>query len=322
MTADPPSAPERARLLRQRIRTAAARLATAGIAAPTTDATTLAEFALGVRRLDPLHPPHLDDSFEEQFAALIERRCRREPLQLITGSAPFRFLDLAVGPGVFVPRPETEWVTEQGVEFLRGGHQAEQPGAVVLDLCSGSGAIALSIAHEVPGARVTAVERAPAAARTIQANAHRLEVPVEVLCADVRTPGLVDTWAGVTDLVISNPPYIPPDGVPVDPEVREYDPPEALYGGGADGLALPRAVIAVAARALRSGGLFVMEHAEDQGGAVRRAVAATGCFTTIETRADLSGRDRMVVAVRAGQTGAEETPKPRIQQFVTDFASE
>src|SRR5699024_7370753 len=168
-----------ARTLRSRIAAAAEQLSAAGVCAPQADATALAEFALGVPRLDPLHPPVLDAAFERRYRELLRRRCAREPLQLITGSATFRYLDLQVRPGVFLPRPETEWVTEEALVALREGGTGGSSAPVVLDLCSGSGAIALSIAQEVPTARVTAVELCEAAVATIQHNARRLALGVE-----------------------------------------------------------------------------------------------------------------------------------------------
>jgi len=295
------TAQERARALRIQVEAGAERLAAAGVPSPRADAAALAAYALGTEALDVLQPPELDPGFEQRYQALIDRRSRREPLQLITGRAAFRYLDLQVRPGVFLPRPETEWVTEQAITALRTA-ASTRPAPVVLDLCSGTGAIALSIAHEVPEAQVLAVEVSEAAVATIEDNAGRHHLELQVLHGDVRNEHLVDPWQSGADVVISNPPYIPPGGVPVDPEVREYDPAPALYGGGADGLEVPCAVIAAAARTLRPGGTFVMEHGADQGEQVRELVRSCGAFTDIETRRDLAGRDRMVVACRIGPT--------------------
>jgi len=295
------TAQERARALRTRLDAATARLAAAGVPSPQADAAALAAYALGTEGLDVLQPPELDPGFEQRYQELIDRRSRREPLQLITGRATFRYLDLRVRPGVFLPRPETEWVTEQAITALRTA-ASSRPAPVVLDLCSGTGAIALSIAHEVPEAQVLAVEVSEAAVATIEGNAGRHHIELQVLHGDVREEELLRPWQAGADVVISNPPYIPPGGIPVDPEVREYDPAPALYGGGADGLEVPRAVVAGAARTLRPGGTFVMEHGADQGEQVREVVRACGAFTDIETRQDLTGRDRMVVACRIGPT--------------------
>src|SRR5699024_4866033 len=155
-------------------------------------------------------------AFGQRYQELIDRRCRREPLQLITGTAPFRYLDLQVRPGVFLPRPETEWVTEQAITALRA---AATPRPVVLDLCSGTGAIALSLAHEVPAAQVIAVELSEPAVATIEHNARRHRLQVQVLHGEVRDEHLLQPWQASAEVVISNPPYIPPGGIPVDPEV-------------------------------------------------------------------------------------------------------
>lgn len=295
----PSDATERSRRLRQRIAAATADLGTAGVATPEADATILAEFALGISRLNPLDPPQLDAAFEQHYQELIERRRRREPVQLITGSTTFRYLELTVAPGVFIPRPETEWVTEQAIRMLRQEPASGAEHPVVLDMCGGTGAIGLAIAQEVPGARVSLVEVDPVAVAAIEANARRNRLSVTVLCGDVGDPTLLGASEAAADVVISNPPYIPPDGVPIDAEVRDYDPAAALYGGGQDGLQVPRSVVRAAARVLRPGGGFVMEHGADQGEEVRAIVADHGGFTAIETCTDLTGRDRMVLAVRS-----------------------
>ena len=181
---------------------------------------------------------------------------------------------------------------------------------VVVDLCTGSGAIALAVATEVPAAWVHAVELSESAVGTARSNvaaAGLLAHPLDLRRGDAAT-AFADL-AGAVDVVVSNPPYIPPDAVPQDPEVRDHDPDLALYGGGADGLAVPRAVVATAARLLRPGGLLVMEHAEVQAAAVRAAVAATGAFGPATTRVDLTGRDRMATARRLGRGGALSRPQ-------------
>ncbi len=175
---------------------------------------------------------------------------------------------------------------------------------MVADLCAGSAAIALAVADEVPGALVHAVELDSDAyawaARNVSACAAGKRV--HLVRGDART-ALADLDASL-DVVVSNPPYIPPGAVPIDPEVHEHDPEVALYGLGPDGLTVPRGVLAAAARLLRPGGLLVMEHAEVQADAVRAAVRATGAFTAVRTLADLTGRDRMVVARRAAGPAA------------------
>lgn len=293
------------------VRRAAAILADAGVPSPRADAELLLAHALGVERSEvaravvmgtPLvaigHPdgPHT-------YADLVVRRASREPLQHLTGHAPFRYLDLVVGPGVFVPRPETEQVAQVAVDEARA-RVAERGSALVLDLCTGSGAIALAVATEVPGARVVAVEldeRAYSwAARNIATVLSTTGVGVDLVRGDARRAlaggpegGGLD---GACDVVVANPPYVPSDALPRDPEVARYDPAVALYGLGPDGLEVPRGVTAAAARLLRPGGLYVMEHAEVQAAAARTMVDAHGGFEPATTRIDLTGRPRMVVA--------------------------
>lgn len=317
MSADQATGTRPAPGLRALVEGATRLLAEAGVGSPRHDATALAAHVLGLPRLDLVLPPPVPAGFAADFAAVVERRRRREPLQHIVGSTTFRYLTLHVEPGVFVPRPETEVVAQVAVdEAARLIDLGREP--VVVDLCCGAGGIALSVTTEVPGARVTAVDAAPAAVALTRRNAAATMVPGAVdpvvLAADVRAEDLLADLTGRVDVLVSNPPYIPPDAVPVDPEVRDHDPDLALYGGGADGLQVPRAVIAAAARLLVPGGLLVMEHAEVQGPAVRRAAAATGAFVDVDTRPDLTGRPRMVVARRAtlaGSPGPEPGPAAR-----------
>ena len=280
--------------LRELVQAATAVLTGAAVPSPAVDARALAAHALGTDRLDLVLAPDPTPEFVTRYAQLVERRRRREPLQHITGSASFRYLELSVGPGVFVPRPETELVAEAAIEAAR----AVSGPPLVVDLCSGSGAIALALAQEVPAAEVVAVELAEEAVRAIGANAERLGLPVRVVQADVTAASTAADLDGQVHVLVANPPYIPPDAVPQDPEVRDHDPDLALYGGGVDGLDLPRAVVRAATRLLRGGGVLVMEHAEVQAASVRQLVAATGVFTEVHTRTDLTGRDRMVVATR------------------------
>lgn len=277
---------------------AATILADAGVGSPEHDARELLAFALGVDRL-PFDLEALDDATAARFDALIARRAAREPLQHLTGSTVFRYLTLEVRPGVFVPRPETEVVAQVAIDEASALAAAGgQP--LVVDLCCGTGPIALSIATEVPTARVVAVDASAAAVDLTRANAAAAGASaVRVEQGDVWDADVLEDLNGTVDVLISNPPYIPPGAIPIDPEVRDHDPAEALFGGGPDGLEIPRAVLAAASRLLKSGGLLVMEHAEVQGEEAREAAAATGAFAQIETRADLTGRDRMVVARRA-----------------------
>src|SRR5699024_6685579 len=232
--------------LRELVQAATAVLTGAGVPSPGVDARALAAHVLGTDRLDLVDPPEPGPQFMSRYAELVERRRRREPLQHITGRAPFRYLELTVWPGVFVPRPETELVAEAAIEAARG--YGSRP--LVVDLCSGSGAIALALAQEVPGAQVVAVELGEQPVRAITENAGRLGLQVQVVQADATAATTLADLAGAVDVVVANPPYIPPDAVPQDLEVREHDPDLALYGGGPDGLEVPRGVLATATRLL------------------------------------------------------------------------
>lgn len=302
--------------LRQALREAAATLATAGVPSPMVDAELLAAFALARERGQAVSRGELQAAIVLGAAApagladLVVARARRIPLQHLTGVAPFRGLELAVGPGVFIPRPETEQVAQVAIDEARAV-VAESGRALVVDLCTGSGAIALAVAQEVAGATVHAVELDAEAygwaARNVEAVADR----VVLLRADARTA--LTSLDGLVDVVVSNPPYVPPGAVPVDPEVAEHDPAVALYGLGPDGLEVPRGIIAAAARLLRPGGLLVMEHAEVQAVAAREAVRRTGAFEQIATAEDLTGRARMVVARRAPVEADPPTTQPDVE---------
>lgn len=283
-------------------------LAEAGVGSPRHDATALAAYALGLPRLDLVLAPPVPEGFTEEFAGLVERRRSREPLQHIVGSTVFRYLTLRVEPGVFVPRPETEVVAQVAVdEAARIAAEGRSP--LVVDLCCGAGGIALSVDTEVPGARVVAVDASPEAVGLTRHNHGAAgSGTMRVELGDVRDPALLAELDGTVDVLVSNPPYIPPDAVPVDPEVRDHDPDLALYGGGVDGLEVPRAVLAAAARLLVPGGLLVMEHAEVQDAAARADAEATGAFEAVESRPDLTGRPRMLVARRRADATPGEGP--------------
>ncbi len=267
-----------------------------GIASPDADAVELAAFALGcdaaeVRRRVVLREP-ADAAFLDRFDGLVEERLARVPLQHLTGRAYFRRLTLAVGPGVFVPRPETEVTAGLAIEAARAAGEAP----VVVDLCTGSAAIALAVADEVPKARVHAVELAPEAHAWAAQNVERLALAVDLRLGDATSA--FDDLEGAVDVVVSNPPYIPDGAVPVDPEVRDHDPEVALYGRSRDGLAVPLAVAARAAVLLREGGVLVMEHADEQGESLPAALRAAGEWEAVTDHRDLAGRPRTTVAVR------------------------
>ncbi|KQX69692.1 peptide chain release factor N(5)-glutamine methyltransferase [Angustibacter sp. Root456] len=284
--------------LAQAVREATARLQRAGVSSARHDAEALAAHVLG-RPLGDVRLAVLrgdDVTLGERFTALVDERCRRVPLQHLTGTAPFRGVDLAVGPGVFVPRPETEVVAQPAVDEAQRILTAEGRSAVVVDLCTGSGAIAIAVAREVPHAEVHAVELDAQALAWAQRNvaAHAPRVDLRQGDAATACPDL----EGVCDVVVSNPPYVPPDCVPVDPEVRDHDPEVALYGRGPDGLQVPRQVIARAAELLAEGGLLVVEHADVQQDALLRALTTSGGWDDARGHRDLTGRPRYVTARR------------------------
>ena len=285
-------------LLLDEIAIATARLAEAGVESPRTDAELIAARLHGVARSELHLVP--DASFDPRFWDDIARRQAREPLQHITGIAYFRYLELAVGPGVFVPRQETEVMTGWAIAQLAAMDVAEP---LVADLGTGSGAIALSIAQEVPRAQVHAVEADPLARQWTERNI------ASVAAASPHTAGRVRLHAGdfgsalaglegQFDLVVSNPPYIPV-GAWVPPEVGEYDPATALWGGK-DGLDAMRVIEGTARRLLRPGGLLAVEHGAQQGAAVYWVFAEENGWRETRNHTDLADRDRFVTAVWPG----------------------
>lgn len=235
----------------------------------------------------------------DRYHSYLQRRAGREPLQYILGHAYFRYLDIRLGPGVFIPRPETEMVVQAGVDALTG---VDHPLAV--DLCSGSGAIGLSLATEVPGAQVRAVELDKEAYRWGALNAAAQEAAIreagsdyQLLLADATEPATLSDLDARVDLVISNPPYVPMDAIPSQPEVRDWDPDLALYGGSPDGCLLPCRILDRAMVLLAPGGLLVMEHDASQGPAMVTAALDRG-YIQAHTHQDLTGRDRYLTARR------------------------
>jgi release factor glutamine methyltransferase len=272
------------------VRDATAVLAAAGVPSPRVDAELLAEHLLGVG-LGRLRAMLLGDSpAPDGYADLVAERAQRIPLQHITGVAHFRYLQLAVGPGVFIPRPETESVVQLVIDHLQGMKHPK-----VVDLGTGSGAIAGSIAHEVPDAEVHAVEFSEFAHAWAAKNLQPLGVAL--VRGDLRDA--LPDHNGTFDVVVSNPPYIPAEAIPNEPEVALHDPPEALYGGGADGMELPTAAAASAARLLVPGGYFVMEHAEVQAAWISAMLKKTGRWSEVTTHLDLNGKERATSAVLA-----------------------
>jgi release factor glutamine methyltransferase len=281
-------------LLLDEIAAATIRLAEAGVDSPRADAETIAAHVHGVGRGELHRVP--DGEFDPRFWNEIARREAREPLQHITGLAYFRYLELQVGPGVFVPRPETEVMTGWAIGALRDMDVAEP---VVVDLGTGSAAIALAIAQEVPRAQVHAVEADPLARQWAERNIARCAGSAPHTRGRLTLDGgdfasALPSLSGTVDLVISNPPYIPV-GAAVPPEVGEYDPAGALWGGQ-DGLDAVRIIEGAAQRLLRPDGLVAVEHGAPQGAAVYWIFAEERGWRDTRNHKDLAGRDRFVTA--------------------------
>jgi release factor glutamine methyltransferase len=283
--------------LKVTISRATALLAQAGVASARTDAELLAAHLLGISRGQLLIAPALTTAQNQEYQHLVACRAQRIPLQHLTGTAPFRRLELAVGPGVFIPRPETELLVDLGLRELA-------PRSVVVDLCSGSGAIALAVAQERPDCRVYAVERDPRALDWLDRNlaaAAPQSAQVTLVRADVTDPATLADLDGRVDLVLCNPPYVP-TGVNVDPEVLGHDPRVAVFAGP-DGLEVIPGVIASAARLLRTGGKLGLEHDQSHAPQVVDLLAGTGFFQQVVEHRDLTGRPRFVTAVRRDNPG-------------------
>jgi release factor glutamine methyltransferase len=275
---------------------ATSRLAHADVASPDVDAELLIGHVLGLSRGEvqakSIQGTDLSNDEAAAIDPLLERRAAREPLQHITGVTGFRSLELSVGPGVFVPRPETEQVAQFAIDALLA---VPSPAPIAVDLGTGSGAIALSIATEVPHSTVYAIEKSPDAFAWATRNRER----VGAENATIVLGDLVAAFSeldGTVDVVISNPPYIPTGAVPRDLEVRLHDPELALYGG-ADGLDVVRQVSGVALRLLHPGGTLVLEHGELQGPSIADLLRADG-WSAVATHRDLLGRDRATTALR------------------------
>jgi release factor glutamine methyltransferase len=310
--------------LRAAIAAATEHLSRAGIDSARTDAELLAAHAAGAERgrLALLETP--GPAFFDRFDAAVTTRAQRIPLQHITGRAAFGPANLQVGPGVFIPRPETESLLEWALA------QDLPPHPVIVDLCTGSGALAIALAASVPGARVIAVDDDATALGYARRNA--ADTSVHLVAGDVTDPGLLPELVGAVDLVVANPPYIP-DGTVLEPEVAQHDPAHALYGG-VDGMSVITPIVIRAASWLAPGGLLAVEHDDSTAQATVAVFAAVpipgslrscppepipgslrscppepipgslrscppaGAFTDITARRDLTGRPRFVTAVR------------------------
>ena len=271
-------------------------LEAAGIRNARVDAELLVGHVLGLSRggvqAKAVTEVSLTDDDSATIAGLVDRRAAREPLQHITGVAAFRQLELAVGPGVFVPRPETETVAQYAIDALAA---TASPQPIGVDLGTGSGAIALAMATEVPHSRVYGVEVSPLAYVWTRQNFGTVGASNATAVFGDLADALPEL-DGTVDVVISNPPYIPLGAIPRDPEVRLFDPDIALYGGE-DGLDLVRQVSTTALRLLRRGGTLVLEHGELQSQAIADVLLADG-WTAIAHHRDLLGRDRATTALR------------------------
>ncbi len=275
------------------VHAAAVRLADAGVPDPLVDAELLAGHVLGARRGEVqaaiIRGDAVSDDDAAALDAVVTRRSGREPLQHITGTAPFRHLELAVGPGVFVPRPETETVVQFAIDALLASPEPEPIG---IDLGTGSGAIALAMATEVPHSRIYATELSPDAYPWTVRNTQGVE---NLTLVNEDLAEAFRDLDGTASVVISNPPYVPDAAIPRDPEVRLFDPAMALYGGE-DGLDIVRVLSVRAAELLRPGGLLVIEHGELQGEAIREILTGGG-WRAAATHRDLTLRDRATTAL-------------------------
>ncbi|CCF61934.1 peptide chain release factor N(5)-glutamine methyltransferase [Nocardia cyriacigeorgica] len=273
-------------------------LQAAGVPSPRADAEQLAAHVLGVPRSRLLLAPLLTPEQLAGLHELVRRRAQRIPLQHLIGHASMGRIDLEVGPGVFIPRPETELVFAWALAHLEAVRHDHPP--VVVDLCTGSGALALAIAHARPDADVRAVELDPDALTWARHNADlRIaagDTPITLYADDATDPALLTELNGRADIVVSNPPYIPV-GAELDPEVADHDPHRALFGG-ADGLDVIRGLIPTVARLLRPGGGTAIEHDDSNGSQLAALLAETGAFTEITEHSDLAGKPRFVAAVR------------------------
>lgn len=272
------------RTLRDALSDAAERFASAGVPSPEVDARLIAAHLLQVGPMEVALRSR--EKVPAGFEEMVIRRETREPLQHILGVAPFGALDLQVGPGVFIPRPETEVLADWGVRRLAGTRAPR-----VVDLCTGSGALALYVGHEVPGAEVVGVEKHADALAWARRNAQG--TGVEMIRGDVTDPQLLSDWHGTVDLVLTNPPYVP---VTPDLDVEVYaDPPQAVFAGES-GMDVIVAMAPTIHALLRPGGVVGIEHDDTTSPEVQDVLAAHGGFRDIAVLQDLTGRARFVTA--------------------------
>jgi release factor glutamine methyltransferase len=275
--------------LRRAIADATGTLAAAGVDTPRVDAEQLAAYIAGIDRGRlAFHEP--DEPFFGRYRDVIDARARRIPLQHLTSSAAFGPVTVAVGPGVFIPRPETESLLEWALA------QALPAQPLIVDLCTGSGALAVALAHDRPCARIIAVDDSADALAYARRNS--AATTIELIEADVTASGLLSQHDGTVDLIVVNPPYIP-DDTPLDPEVAQHDPEHALFGGP-DGMRVIGPIVDLAARLLRPGASIGVEHDDTTADATAALFDRAGVFTDVVSRRDLAGRPRFVTATRAG----------------------
>ena len=296
MSSNPHNALSRAALL----------LTEAKVSSPQVDAELLLAHVLSVNRSQLVTITQISDEHLLDYENLVARRANRVPLQHLTGIAYFRHLELAVGPGVFVPRPETELLVESAIEYLK---TISSP-RIAVDLCAGSGAIALSLALEVPGTTVHAVELSDDAFKWLTHNvvdhAAKLEAVdshVIVHHGNAGDRALLVELSNQVDALVSNPPYIPSEMIPRDPEARDHDPAIALFSG-VDGLDVAREVVVVAASLLKPGGFVGMEHADVQGESMPALFdAMPNTWTDVKDNLDYNKLPRFTTAVRSVGAG-------------------
>jgi release factor glutamine methyltransferase len=296
MSSDPRNALSRAALL----------LTEAEVSSPQVDAELLLAHVVGVERSQLITVAEISDENLLDFENLVARRANRVPLQHLTGVAYFRHLEIAVGPGVFVPRPETELLVEAAITHLR---TVDSP-RIAVDLCAGSGAIALSLALEVPGTTVHAVELSDDALKWLTHNVvdhaaklEAVESHVVVHQGNAGDRALLSELSNQVDALVSNPPYIPSEMIPRDPEARDHDPAIALFSGE-DGLDVAREVVVVASDLLKPGGFVGMEHADVQGESMPALFdAMPNTWTDVKDNLDYNKRPRFTTAVRSVGAG-------------------
>ncbi|WP_239151269.1 peptide chain release factor N(5)-glutamine methyltransferase [Virgisporangium aurantiacum] len=281
--------PNRSKTVRQVTEEIAHVLSAADVPSPVVDARELIAFVVKVPRNQLALVTWITAEQQAEIRIMAGRRAQRVPLQHLTGSAPFRYLDLAVGPGVFIPRPETEPLVGWGLDAIAG-----LAAPLVVDLCAGSGAIALSVAREHPGAVVVAVEQSAGALPWLRRNA--AATPVKIIEGDAVSAATLRDLDGQVDAVLSNPPYVPCAST-VPPEVSDHDPAAAVFAG-ADGLDVIRGLVVRAAALLKPSGVVAVEHDDGHGVAVPDLLRRTGAFGDVADHDDLTGRPRFATARR------------------------